>query len=173
MAALPHARPAPVWLDRLGIPAAARPTAEPHRLELSGRHAEAAAAWTRLGLPFDAALAGIRAADPAAAAAALTMLEELDAPGTTERARMLLQERGLRVQPARPRLTTRVNPSGLTNRQVDVARLLARGFTNSELAKRLYISPRTADHHVSAILAKLGLSNRRDVIRLAGDLGLT
>lgn len=162
-----------VWLDRLGVPAAAQPSTEPHRLELSGRHVEASAAWTRLGLPFDAALAGIHSSDPVVAASALTTLDELDVPGATARARALLQDRGLRIQPARPRQTTRANPSGLTNRQLDVARLLARGYTNRELAKTLYISPRTADHHVSAILAKLGLSNRRDVIRLAGELGLT
>ena len=41
-----------------------------------------------------------------------------------------------------------------------------------ELAERLFISPKTADHHVSAILTKLGLASRRDVIRAAGELGL-
>jgi len=69
--------------------------------------------------------------------------------------------------------STRANPGGLTNRQLDVARLVARGLSNNEIAGRLYISPKTADHHVSAILAKLGLPNRRAVVVQADDLGLT
>lgn len=95
-----------------------------------------------------------------------------DVPASAARARAKLMARGIRSLPARPRATTRANPSGLTNRQLDVARLVARGLTNTELAARLYISPKTADHHVSAVLAKLGLASRRDVIRAASALGL-
>ena len=69
----------------------------------------------------------------------------------------------------RPRASTRANPSGLTNRQLDVAKLVARGFTNAEIADRLYISPKTADHHVSAVLMKLGTPNRRAVVVQAHD----
>ena len=75
--------------------------------------------------------------------------------------------------PARPRLSTRSNPAGLTNRQLDVAKLVARGFTNAEIANRLFISPKTADHHVSALLTKLGVANRRAVVVQADELGLT
>ena len=77
----------------------------------------------------------------------------------------------LQVTP-RPRTSTRANPSGLTNRQLDVAKLVARGFTNAEIASRLFISPMTADHHVSAVLTKLGLPNRRAVVLRADELGL-
>ena len=63
-------------------------------------------------------------------------------------------------------------PSGLTNRQLDVAKLVARGFTNAEIAERLFISPKTADHHVSAVLMKLGMPNRRAVVVQAPELGL-
>ena len=75
--------------------------------------------------------------------------------------------------PPRPRTSTRANPAGLTNRQLDVARLVARGFTNAEIAARLFISPKTTDHHVSAVLAKLGLPNRRAVVVQADELGLS
>jgi DNA-binding NarL/FixJ family response regulator len=54
-----------------------------------------------------------------------------------------------------------------------VAKLVARGFTNAEIAGRLYISPKTADHHVSAVLTKLGLPNRRAVIVQANELGVS
>ena len=59
----------------------------------------------------------------------------------------------------------------MTNRQLDVAKLVARGFTNAEIAARLYISAKTADHHVSAVLTKLGLPNRRAVMMQAEELG--
>ena len=74
--------------------------------------------------------------------------------------------------PVRPTGATSTNPGGLTNRQLEVARLLARGYTNSEIAAEAFISPKTAEHHVSAVLAKLGLPNRRAVQLQAEDLGL-
>ena len=51
-------------------------------------------------------------------------------------------------------------PSGLTAREVDVLRLLARGMTTSEIAEALVISPKTADHHIEHIYAKTGVNNR-------------
>jgi DNA-binding NarL/FixJ family response regulator len=60
----------------------------------------------------------------------------------------------------------------LTNRQLEVAQLLARGLTNSEIATAAFISAKTAEHHVSAVLAKLGLPNRRAVQLKAVQLGL-
>jgi HD-GYP domain-containing protein (c-di-GMP phosphodiesterase class II)/DNA-binding CsgD family transcriptional regulator len=52
------------------------------------------------------------------------------------------------------------NPGGLTRREVDVLRLAARGHTTREIADRLYISPKTADHHIQHIYAKIGVSTR-------------
>lgn len=161
-----------VWLDRVGTRLDAVQVAEPHRLELEGRHGGAAQAWQELGVPFDAALAGIHSTDAEIATAALAQLDQLGVEGTAARARSMLVARGMSGLPARPRRATRSNPSGLTNRQLDVARLVAQGLTNGELAERLYISPKTADHHVSAVLAKLGLASRREIVRSAGDLGL-
>jgi DNA-binding NarL/FixJ family response regulator len=51
-------------------------------------------------------------------------------------------------------------PEELSPRELDVLRLIARGMENSEIARALSISPRTAKNHVSSILAKLGLPNR-------------
>jgi DNA-binding NarL/FixJ family response regulator len=61
---------------------------------------------------------------------------------------------------------------GLTTRQAEVLRLLDGGLTNAELAERLYLSVKTVDHHVSAILTKLDITNRRNVVRRARELGL-
>ncbi|WP_330184015.1 helix-turn-helix transcriptional regulator [Nocardia sp. NBC_01503] len=55
---------------------------------------------------------------------------------------------------------TRVVP-GLTDRQQDVLDLLCAGLTNTEIAEYLVLSVRTVDHHVSAILRRLGVHNRR------------
>ena len=49
---------------------------------------------------------------------------------------------------------------------------MARGLTNAELATELFISPKTADHHASAVLGKLGLASRRELVRRSAEFGL-
>jgi DNA-binding CsgD family transcriptional regulator len=60
----------------------------------------------------------------------------------------------------------------LTDRQLEVLGLLAHGRTNAEIADRLYLSRRTVDTHVAALLARLGVGSRRDAVAAAADLGL-
>jgi DNA-binding NarL/FixJ family response regulator len=69
-------------------------------------------------------------------------------------------------------VSTRSNPAGLTARQLEVLALVADGLTNAEIAERLVVSPRTAEHHVAAVLTKLGATTRLDVARRASELGL-
>ena len=83
------------------------------------------------------------------------MLDRLGADAVAARLRQDLRDRGVAEVPARPRAATLSNPAGLTAREVEVLALLDEGLSNAELAGRLYISPKTADHHVSSILAKL------------------
>jgi DNA-binding NarL/FixJ family response regulator len=71
-----------------------------------------------------------------------------------------------------PRARTRANPAHLTARQLEILRLIAAGFGNAEIASRLVISPKTVDHHVSSILRKLAVPNRRAAAAVARDLGL-
>ena len=72
------------------------------------------------------------------------------------------------------RLDTAVAVDGeLTRREREVAALLAEGLSNSELARRLYISPRTAAVHVSNILTKLGMTSRTEVAAWAVRNGLS
>ena len=73
--------------------------------------------------------------------------------------------------PRGPRAATRTNPAGLTARQLEVLALVVDGLTNAEIAERLVISPRTAEHHVAAVLSKLGADDRRDAARRAAELG--
>lgn len=55
---------------------------------------------------------------------------------------------------------------------MQVLRLIGEGLTNAELAERLYLSVKTVDHHVSAILTKLAVNGRREAIRRAQELGI-
>ncbi len=162
-----------VWLQRLGlltdVPVG---VAEPFRLSLGGQHEEAASWWHQAGEPFAEAMCLVDSGDDAVRARGVESLDKIGATATADRVRVELRQAGVTVVPPRPRESTRANPGGLTNRQLDVAKLVARGFTNAEIASRLFISPKTADHHVSAVLAKLGMTNRRAVVVRAGELGL-
>jgi DNA-binding CsgD family transcriptional regulator len=164
-----------VWLWRLGIdaPVVEGGVAEPHRLTLAGRHEEAASWWGRAGAVFEEAMADT---DARSLDRRLSGVERLDLHGavaTADRIRRALREEGVVKVPLRRRASTRANPAGLTNRQLDVAKLVARGLTNAEIAERLFISPKTTDHHVSAVLTKLDMPNRRAVVVQAGELGLS
>ncbi|HEY2332999.1 MAG TPA: HD domain-containing phosphohydrolase [Acidimicrobiales bacterium] len=63
-------------------------------------------------------------------------------------------------------------PSGLTTREVEVLRLLARGLTNNEIAAQLVISRKTANNHIEHIYAKLGVNNRARASLYAARHGL-
>jgi DNA-binding CsgD family transcriptional regulator len=52
------------------------------------------------------------------------------------------------------------NPGGLSAREVDVLRLAARGLTSRQIGDRLFISPKTTDHHIQHIYNKIGVSTR-------------
>jgi DNA-binding NarL/FixJ family response regulator len=82
-----------------------------------------------------------------------------------------MRELGMRV-PKGPRRTTRENAAGLTARQLEVVELIAEGLTNAEIAERLVVSQRTAEHHVAAVLTKLGATTRREAARRASELRL-
>jgi DNA-binding NarL/FixJ family response regulator len=82
-----------------------------------------------------------------------------------------MRELGRRV-PHGPREKTRANPAGLTPRQLEVLSLLVDGLTNAEIADRLVVSTRTAEHHVAAVLTKLGAATRAEAARRAAELEL-
>jgi DNA-binding NarL/FixJ family response regulator len=67
----------------------------------------------------------------------------------------VLAEAGHRV----PRLR-RERPAGLTEREIEVLRLLARGLSNRDMAERLYLAPDTVKHHIQHVYDKIGLSTR-------------
>ena len=63
-------------------------------------------------------------------------------------------------------------PAGLSDREVEVLRLVAQGLSNREVARHLYISPRTAEHHVQHIYTKIGASSRAAAALFAMEHGL-
>jgi DNA-binding CsgD family transcriptional regulator len=83
-----------------------------------------------------------------------------------------MRDAGLRAIPARPRAATRAHPLGLTTREREVLDLLSAGRSNAEISAALFISTRTVDHHVAAILAKMGVPSRTHAAVEAARLGL-
>ena len=63
-------------------------------------------------------------------------------------------------------------PAGLTAREVEVLRLLARGLTDAEIASTLIISPRTVNSHLRTIFSKLDVTTRTAAARVAMEYGL-
>ena len=151
--------------------------------EAVDRLATAVDAWRELGRPFDLGRA-LRASgearlsleDEAGAVAALEEAQrifiKLDAAHELTRARAALRRAGEKV-PRGPRPSTRAAPGGLTARELDVARLIAEGRSNAEIARALVISPKTSATHVSNILTKLGFSSRTQVARWFVERGLS
>jgi DNA-binding CsgD family transcriptional regulator len=161
-----------VWLRRLDASVQADGLAVPYALLLDGKFEAAAEEFHRLSMPYEAALALIDSGDADLARRGLDVLDRLGAAAVAAKVRRDLRARGVAVVPARRRTTTLANPAGLTTRQVEVLRLIEEGLTNAELADRLYLSAKTVDHHVSAILTKLGVPGRRDAIKRGRELGI-
>jgi len=104
--------------------------------------------------------------------AALPVLDTLDARAVAALFRARLRDAGVSAVPRGQLAATRANPAGLTGRQLDVLALLVDGLSNADIAARLVISRKTADHHVSAILAKLDVHSRGEAAAAARRLGV-
>jgi DNA-binding CsgD family transcriptional regulator len=136
-----------------------------------GRWQGAAAGWQALGRPYEQALA-LSGGDDAAQRGALEMFDRLGAGPAAARLRRQMRASGARAIPRGPLARTRANPAGLTARQVQVLGLVDEGLSNMEIADRLCISAKTAEHHVSAIMARLEAPTRQRAASAARSLGL-
>ena len=154
----------------LGQPFEAAPTpdwlAAPFALQMTGDWRAAADAWAGLGCPYEQARA-LAGGDVAAQEQAIVMYDELGARPAAAALRRLMRASGIVRLPRGPRATTRANRFRLTSRQLEILHLMAEDLSNLEIAERLSISPKTAEHHVSAVLAKLDVTSRKAAVRLA------
>lgn len=146
--------------------------AEPWRHQLEGHWRGASAAWLALECPYEAARALLESDVVEDVAEAHATFDRLGARPAEALAVQRLRQLGATSIPRGPRASTRANPAGLTSRELDILALVVRGLPNHEIAARLFLSPRTVEHHVSAVLGKLGIGRRADAAGAAARLGI-
>jgi len=125
-----------------------------------------------LGRSYDIGMVRLDAGDEESLRRSVAIFASLGATANVRIARHRLRELGARSIPVGARTATRSNPLGLTRREQEVLDLICAGRTNTEIAARLVISGKTVDHHVSAVLAKLGVTNRGAAAAEAARRGL-
>jgi len=148
------------WQHRLGERSDLVPALAPYRAQVAAAPRHAAQLWDDLHMPYHAALALGDSDDEADLREAVTRLDPLSPPAAL-RVRRKMRDLGMRAIPSGARASTRSDPQGLTRREREVLELVRANLTNEQIADRLVISVKTVDHHVSAVLAKLGVSSRR------------
>ena len=160
------------WLARAGRITEPPPgAAEPFARWIAGDHLGAAAAFRRVGCPYEAASALAESGDTGAMREAHATFERLGAVPMADAVAAGLRSRGVRLAARRSRRASD-HPSGLSDRELDVLKLVAAGFSNPQIADALYISRKTAEHHVSAILVKFGVTTRAEAAAAAVRLGI-
>lgn len=134
----------------------------------------AAERFEALGMPFETARSRLEQTEVArdsmsveSVRASYEVFTGLDARSYADRTAHLLRSMGETI----PRPTT-AGASGLTTRQAEVARLVAEGLTNAEVAERLFISHRTVTTHLENIYRELGLGSRTALTRYVIERGL-
>ena len=164
-----------LWLRLLGeevplaeISAHIRPE---YRAHIAGDWRTAAAHWEAVGCPYERAIA-LSAGDEAAQRESLALFDAIGALPAAARVRRQLRASGARDVPRGPIAQTRASPAGLTRRQAQVFALLVKGLNNGQIARRLSISKKTTEHHVSAIIARLGVASRGEAAAVARARGL-
>lgn len=141
-------------------------SAAPFRQHVAGDWRRAARSWEKLACPFEQARA-LADGDAAAQLAALETFDRLGAAPAAAALRQRMRREGRRHIPRGPRASTRRNPHGLTARELDILACLVEGLSNRRIGTRLHVSAKTVDHHVSAVLSKLGASTRVEAAAIA------
>ena len=161
-----------LWLYLMGaVDEIPEGSAEPFRLLGDGEWRKAADFWLERGILYKGAVALSLGTDESRIEA-LEVLDELGAMPLASRIRSELQKAGVQGVPRGPTRATQESPLGLTPRQSEVLELLGDSLSNIEIADRLFVSNRTVDHHVSAILGKLSAASRSEAVATARKAGL-
>ncbi len=161
------------WLTVAGGCADLADVDHPYAALARGDWAGAAQAWAEAGYPYEQAMALAHADRPEVLLDALARLDALGAEPLARKVRQRLRDLGVTGVPRGPQTTTRSNPAGLTARQLDVLGLLSQGLPNAAIADELVLSVRTVDHHVAAVLQKLGARSRDEAVAHAAERGWT
>ena len=127
--------------------------------------------WEQKGCPFEKAFALFEGTEDDKINA-LLIFQQLGADAVYEKIKMEMRVGGIKKIPRGLRESTRTNPAQLTNRELDVLQLLKHGVQNKEIAETLFISTKTADHHVTNILFKLDVNSRLKAVNEAVRLGI-
>jgi DNA-binding CsgD family transcriptional regulator len=144
---------------------------EPYKLLKEGKIKSAAGFWEIKGCPFEKAFA-LFAGNEDDMKNALLTFQQIGADAVYEKIKMEMRAGGIKKIPRGLRESTKANPAQLTNRELDVLHLLQKGIQNKEIAGNLFISPKTADHHISNILFKLDVNSRSKAVAEAVRLGI-
>jgi DNA-binding CsgD family transcriptional regulator len=141
--------------------------AAPYALEISGDWQGAARSWEALGCPYEHANILAWYGTETEQRKALAIFEQLGAVPAAQLLRMKMRAQGVRSIPRGSRASTRRNQLGLTKRETEILALLSEGLRNIAIARRLFVSTKTVEHHVSAILAKLDVPSRAEAVAIA------
>jgi DNA-binding CsgD family transcriptional regulator len=161
------------WLHKLGgrtgsaVPDCVE---RPVRFAIAGEWQDAAKEWGDAGLRYYEALA-LAEGDVEARDRCVSLLREMGAAAVEKRLLGHWHERGIVTSHKLPRKARKKHPSGLTGRQLDVLTALNEGLSNADIAEKLFISAKTVDHHVSAILAQLEVGSRGEAAAVAREQG--
>ena len=136
---------------------------------MAGEPIAAAEIWEKLGHPYERAIA-LSHGDTTSQLEALDILDRLGATAVADKLRQALRDQGISVPRKSP--VTHTPGVGLTTRQSEVLSLLAERLSNMEIADRLFLSPRTVEHHVAAVMSKLDASSRKEAVERATELEL-
>jgi DNA-binding CsgD family transcriptional regulator len=156
------------WLFRAGaLHEQPSDIAAAYALEIAGDWSAAARTWQELGCPYEYASLLAWHGTEFEQRQALAIFDELGANPAAQALRRQMRAGGVRRVPRGSRLSTQLHPQGLTRREAQILELVSQGLRNAAIAKRLFLSTKTVEHHVSAILKKLGVSSRAKIISRA------
>jgi ATP/maltotriose-dependent transcriptional regulator MalT len=159
------------WMWKLGLlDEVPEGSADFYRWMTSGEHRRAAQFWREKGIRYEEGLALMHGTE-AEQVEAIRLFDDLGATAAANNVRRALNRQGARVPRGRS-FSTRDHPAGLTARQAEVLALLARGWPNTKIADELFVSHRTVENHVSAILMKLDVATREAAVAAARERGV-
>jgi DNA-binding CsgD family transcriptional regulator len=145
---------------------------EPFDLLRDGDWRASAAWWDACGCPYERAMTLGLSVDADALREAIRLLDDLGARPAAALARSRLRAFGAGSVPRGPNAFARSNAAGLTGREVEVLSLVADGLTNGAIARRLHLSAKTVEHHVSAVLRKLDAEDRTAAVAEGRRVGV-